>query len=494
MTSQEGQLPEGVGRKWRQYYDSLRASIKVLVVDDEPVVYRVLEAIMEGAGFAVEVAESAEQALEMIERRSYGLMITDKNLPGMSGVDLIARLKETKTNLPSLVVTGYASVESIASALAAGASDYVTKPFDIEHVRKRATSIIDRNLLTRLYDRIVADLTDSFMESGDQRERVQRIGRELFAFKNSLRKRPDVQVVAAESGPEMELAEYLRGAGHTVTVEHAKEAAVANLGGDQSPIASLVSLQVRYPVSLVADLRRWDPLINVVVTSQSPNLLDALAAVEAGATDFFIQSVERPEALEVRVRRAIETSRRDRLYLKLIGILQREAAEQGWEIFGDILELVPSDHREYLERLVATERQTLPDIDVDLTDLFDAASDAPFEERRSHKRSSATEVEIWFRPLDARGGFARCWLRDLSLGGFFMRTDLAPPRGTRIEVQLLMRGDPPSEAVALTGRVVRNEIHEPDPDMLSGSGVLVQEEDQRKLEPLIARLEGDEQT
>ncbi len=491
MAEKSSQLSTGVGRDWRRYYDELRANAKVLVVDDEPLVYEVVEAILDSAGFEVEVAESAEEAWEKIQRQSYGLLITDKNLPGMSGVDLIALLKASEVDLPSLVITGYASVESIANALAAGASDYVTKPFDdIAHVRKRATSIIERGLLTKLYDRIVADLTTSVMESGDQRERVQRIGRELFAFKDDLNQRPDLLVVAAESGPNLDLAEFLRGAGHSVRVEHAKEAAVASLGGPESPMAALVSLQVRFPVALVSDLRRWDPLLNVVVTSKSPNLNDALAAVEAGASDFFIQSVERPEALEVRVRRAVETSRRSRLYLKLIAILQREAAAEGWQIVDDILDLLPADHREYLERNAAANEQVLPEIDVDLSDLFDDAPDVPLEERRRHKRSGASEVEVWYRPLDSGQPFSRGWLRDISQGGFFMHTDPRLERGAHIEVHLLVSGDPPAEAVVLIGRVVRNEVHDPDPDNLSGSGVLVMESDQIKLEPVIARLGG----
>jgi len=64
-------------------------------------------------------------------------------------------------------------------------------------------------------------------------------------------------------------------------------------------------------------------------------------------------------------------------------------------------------------------------------------------------------------------------------------------RGTHLEIHMLMRGDPPGEAIVLIGRVVRNEVYDPDPDELSGSGVLVLEEDQYRLDPVIARLEND---
>lgn len=490
MVEKSGALFGGVGQDWRRFYDALRASTRILVVDDEPLVYEVVEAILDGAGFKVEVAETAEDAWALIQCNDYGLLVTDKNLPGMSGVDLVAKIKSAGLDLPSLVITGYASVESISNALAAGASDYVTKPFDnIEHVRKRATSIIERNLLIKLYERIVADLTASVMESGAQSESVQRIGRELFAFKKSLGERPDLLYVDVDSGSKPELVDFLEAAGHSVCVEHDKDAAIACLSEPDGPLAALVSLQLRFPVALVADLRHWDPLLHVIVTSKSPNLADALAAVEAGASDFFIQSVERLEALEVRVRRAVETSRRARLYLQLIGILQREAIEQGQRVVTDILDLLPEDHREYLQRVANPLEGELPEIEVDLTDLFEDGMDAGGSERRKHRRSAANDVEIWYRQAGTNAVFARGWLRDISRGGFFMQSDPTLLRGTKVEVHLLMAGDPPGSAVELLGWVVRTEVHNPDPDNLSGCGVLVSEVDQSKLDPIIARLD-----
>ena len=83
---------------------------------------------------------------------------------------------------------------------------------------------------------------------------------------------------------------------------------------------------------------------------RAPSSLEQRPAVEAGAGDFFIQAIERLEALDARIRRAVAKSRRDRLYLQLIAILHREAASQRQPIAENVLALLPENHREYLTR------------------------------------------------------------------------------------------------------------------------------------------------
>jgi len=481
-------LFDGVGQDWLKFYNELRSGVSVLVVDDEPVVCRLMEAILVGAGWGVEVVGSAEDAWDRIQREPFGLLVTDKNLPGKSGVELISEVKAAGIDLPSLVITGYASVESVSNALAAGASDYITKPFhDIEHVRKRAASIIERQVQTRLYNRVVRDLAHVVTQGGKEQELVKAVARELFAFKQHLAERPDLMLVAPEGEGTDDIAQALMRAGHSVRIETTKEAALAAVTDEAAPLAAIASLQLKFPVTLVADLRHRDPLLGVLATSDSPRLTDALAAVEAGASDFFIRGVESVEALEVRAQRAVENSRRSRLYLHLIAILHRAATAQGHGIAETLWELLSEEHRDYLREATEAPETLLPEIDVGIVEIFE--DDRAADDRRTDPRVSAQQVEVWFRAVGASDPFARGRLRDISRGGFFLRAD--PPfltRGTAVEAHLLVHGEPPGSAVEVTGRVVRTEMHDPDPECLSGNGILVDETCQEALDGILRRV------
>ncbi|WP_437310536.1 sigma-54-dependent transcriptional regulator [Sorangium sp. So ce388] len=110
----------------------------MLLVEDEPDQAAILEAVLRHEGLDVVVASSGEQALEIHQRTPADVLVTDLNLPGMTGVDLMRRLApgelegpEPKTPPPAVVmVTGAASITSAVDALKLGAADYLQKPLD----------------------------------------------------------------------------------------------------------------------------------------------------------------------------------------------------------------------------------------------------------------------------------------------------------------------------------------------------------------------------
>lgn len=122
------------------------SAAKVLVVDDEPLVLDVLKRLLaKESGLSVNLTGSAEQALRILEFERYELLVTDKNLPGMGGIDLIAASRKRWPMIEAVMITGYASAESVIAALAAGASDYLLKPFDdIRVVRAKILAALER--------------------------------------------------------------------------------------------------------------------------------------------------------------------------------------------------------------------------------------------------------------------------------------------------------------------------------------------------------------
>ncbi|MFN7132963.1 MAG: response regulator [Myxococcales bacterium] len=101
----------------------------VLVVDDEPVVLEVFEALVPQAGMDVRLAATAEDALVVLRQTAVGCLLTDKNLPGMDGLALMKQTRALQPWCACILMTGYASTASAVEALRLGAADYLEKPF-----------------------------------------------------------------------------------------------------------------------------------------------------------------------------------------------------------------------------------------------------------------------------------------------------------------------------------------------------------------------------
>jgi DNA-binding NtrC family response regulator len=106
----------------------------VLVVDDEQNMQAVMRLILEGAGYQVIVAPSGEEALEHAHRRELDAVLTDLRMPGMGGEAFIGRFRESRPDVPVIVVTAHGTISSAVRAIRDGAADYLTKPFEPEQL------------------------------------------------------------------------------------------------------------------------------------------------------------------------------------------------------------------------------------------------------------------------------------------------------------------------------------------------------------------------
>ncbi len=125
----------------------------ILVVDDERNIRRTLGLVLSGEGYRVAEAESAEQALALIEsgQTPVDLAIIDIMLPGMSGLDLLARLRqdETTRELPVIVISGHATVHDAVTAIKAGAGDFFEKPLNRERILVSVKNTLKTSQLAR---------------------------------------------------------------------------------------------------------------------------------------------------------------------------------------------------------------------------------------------------------------------------------------------------------------------------------------------------------
>jgi two-component system, NtrC family, response regulator AtoC len=114
---------------------------RVLVVDDDKSLCGWLAERLEASGFEVVQRTSAEAALDVLEDHDFDAIVTDLTLAGMTGIELCARCRENRPQMPVIVITGYGDMNSAIGAIRAGASDFITKPVDgaiLQHALERA--------------------------------------------------------------------------------------------------------------------------------------------------------------------------------------------------------------------------------------------------------------------------------------------------------------------------------------------------------------------
>jgi DNA-binding NtrC family response regulator len=105
---------------------------RILVVDDEEKLRRVIELQLSAAGFEVEKAGSAEEAMKLVDRAD--LVVTDLKLPGMDGLELLAAIRRQNMQVPVIVMTAFGTIEVAVEAMKAGAVDFLLKPFSLDHL------------------------------------------------------------------------------------------------------------------------------------------------------------------------------------------------------------------------------------------------------------------------------------------------------------------------------------------------------------------------
>ena len=110
--------------------EGVRKNFRILVVDDELVMRDSLRAWLEDEGFVVDMAASGPEALNLLSKQTYELMLVDIRMPGMDGVELLQKAKEVFPELNVVMMTAYATVETAVEAMKIGALDYLLKPFD----------------------------------------------------------------------------------------------------------------------------------------------------------------------------------------------------------------------------------------------------------------------------------------------------------------------------------------------------------------------------
>ena len=133
---------------------------RVLVVDDEQLILKIISDILTKEGYEVIVANNCEKAAEYLRSSNFNVVLSDIKMPVKSGIDLLEEIKKKDPNIPVILMTGFASLETAVEAVQNGAFDYLIKPLDYGKLKSVIEHAADRYELYRENTRLLSDLKE----------------------------------------------------------------------------------------------------------------------------------------------------------------------------------------------------------------------------------------------------------------------------------------------------------------------------------------------
>jgi CheY-like chemotaxis protein len=122
----------------------IRQGMKILVVDDDVIVIRSCTRILESEGFEVVTVSGAQEALEIMKKHSFDLLLVDVKMPVQDGLFLMREIRKDYPDFPIVVMSGYPTPETIADAYKSGANQFIPKPFRPDELMKLIRQVQQR--------------------------------------------------------------------------------------------------------------------------------------------------------------------------------------------------------------------------------------------------------------------------------------------------------------------------------------------------------------
>lgn len=132
--------------------------VRLLVIDDDPAIGRLVQATLEEHEFLIDVVSDPQKVADVLLRTQFHLIILDYVLPGLESGEVLELLQETQPDASIVVVTGFPSVDSALQCLRARTFDYLTKPFQVEVLKKTVLRALESRGLLRLSEQALREL------------------------------------------------------------------------------------------------------------------------------------------------------------------------------------------------------------------------------------------------------------------------------------------------------------------------------------------------
>lgn len=160
----------------------------ILVVDDNAEVRGVLAEIVTQTGYSVVEAESAAHAICVLKEQDIDLVLTDMQMPGQTGLDLIGEVRSIDDSIPVILITGFASVDTAVDAMKRGAVDFISKPFEFHNVQHLIRKALQERRLRQENRRLQADVNNAAVIEKLNRELNSKLGEltRLYAISETM--------------------------------------------------------------------------------------------------------------------------------------------------------------------------------------------------------------------------------------------------------------------------------------------------------------------
>ncbi len=139
-------------------------SFSILIVDDNREIRSILQEYLQEEGYLAQGAENGKEALAKYAETPFDLIITDLNMPGMTGIELIKTIAKDENATECIIITGYASLDSAIESVKAGAFDYLVKPFRIEELKVVIKNAQDKIALKKANRQLLDKLKSFYFE------------------------------------------------------------------------------------------------------------------------------------------------------------------------------------------------------------------------------------------------------------------------------------------------------------------------------------------
>ena len=176
----------------------------VIIIDDEKSLLDLLSVVFKKEGYGVKTALSAAKAFEIIDREDIDLVVTDIKMPETDGMEVLRHVRETRPDVPVVMITAYGSINQAVETLKAGALDYVVKPFDVEELKIIVARGLAERRLKQENIRLKRDLKERY--SFENMIGKSRAMQEIYTLIEKVASTDSTVLVTGESGTGKEMA------------------------------------------------------------------------------------------------------------------------------------------------------------------------------------------------------------------------------------------------------------------------------------------------
>lgn len=176
----------------------------ILIVDDDASMGQVLVERLARRDYEAQYCSRAEEALQLLNEEAIDLVVTDLNMPGMSGIEFCERVVDHRPDLPVIVITAFGSLETAVAAIRAGAYDFLTKPLDIDALTIAADRALEHGHLKEEVRRLRRQVSQKERQAGEMIGESPAM-RDLFSMIDRVAATPSSVLIRGESGTGKEL-------------------------------------------------------------------------------------------------------------------------------------------------------------------------------------------------------------------------------------------------------------------------------------------------